>query len=78
MFPFTKQSNVECSIQECPKFIKKSFFDLFPGGCLKSDDSLTVITVSQQTINDMTSWTEAVESERESLFEIVSTKNCPM
>eukprot|EP00112_Aurelia_sp_Birch-Aquarium-sp1_P022189 Seg6161.1 transcript_id=Seg6161.1/GoldUCD/mRNA.D3Y31 product="Methylmalonic aciduria and homocystinuria type D protein mitochondrial" protein_id=Seg6161.1/GoldUCD/D3Y31 len=69
-FPFTKQNNVECSIQECPNFIKKSLFDLFPGGSLKSDDDLTVITVSQQTVNDMTSWTEAVESERESLFEI--------
>ncbi|XP_065052615.1 cobalamin trafficking protein CblD-like isoform X1 [Rhopilema esculentum] len=70
VFPITKQHDVECSIQECPKFIKKSFNDLFPNRVFQNDDDLTVITVSQRTQNDMTVWSEEVEKERETLFEV--------
>ena len=72
VFPITKQHDVECSIQECPKFIKKSFNDLFPNRVFQNEDNLTVITVSQRTQNDMTVWSEEVENERETLFEVVS------
>ncbi len=70
--PFTKLDNVECLIQECPSFIKSGCLELFPNSGLKKEDHLTVMTVSQRTNNDMTSWSEEVENEREELFQIVS------
>jgi len=51
------------------------FEDLFPvrglGGA--DGDELTVMTLSQRTQNDMTSWNEDVEQERENLLQSVST-----
>ncbi|XP_066927760.1 cobalamin trafficking protein CblD-like [Clytia hemisphaerica] len=57
--------NVECKIQSCPDHLMKSFtslFDSFP-----ANEQLTVITLSQKTENDMTTWSEEVENEREEL-----------
>ena len=65
------QGTVECLIQECPSFLQKGMLELFPGAKLKSE-KLCVITLSEKTENDMTSWSMAVEEEREKLLEHVS------
>ena len=63
---------MECCVQDCPTFVKRSLTELFSGNGFKREDSLTVLTVSQKTKNDMAAWSEEVENERECLFEIVS------
>ena len=65
------QGTVECLVQECPSFLQKGMLELFPGAKLKSE-KLCVITLSEKTENDMTSWSMAVEEEREKLLEHVS------
>lgn len=62
--------NVECRIQSCPESLVKGFKGLFAdlpitGG--SQTDSFTVITLSQKTENDMTSWSDEVEQERDTL-----------
>jgi len=66
----TSNSNhvLECRAQECPELVKKDFLDLFPDMNLRNRD-LTVVTLSQKTLNDMSGWTEDVEVEREELIE---------
>jgi hypothetical protein len=65
------QGTVECLVQECPSFIQKGLLELFPGAKLKLEN-LCVITLSEKTENDMTSWSMAVKEEREKLLEQVS------
>ena len=65
------QGTVECLVQECPEFLQRSMKELFPGVDLKSK-KLSVITLSEKTENDMTSWSAGVEEEREQLLEHVS------
>ena len=60
-------------IQECPPSLLKGFMKLFPS--LESK-GLTVITLCQRTMNDMTSWSAEVESERDSLLEHVRICVC--
>jgi len=62
------QGTVECLVQECPQFLQKGLMELFPGVNLKSK-KLCVITLSEKTENDMTSWSMAVEEEREKLLD---------
>lgn len=59
---------LECRAQVCPELVKKDFLDLFPSINLRNTD-LTVVTLSQKTINDMSGWSEEVEVEREELIE---------
>jgi hypothetical protein len=58
---------LECIAQEVPDAMRKDFSDLFPDRDLHAND-LAVITLSQRTQNDMTSWSEEVETEREQLL----------
>jgi len=57
------------------------FQDLFPDRDLShidasdNTDHLTVITLSQRTQNDMTSWNDDVEQERENLLQNVSVSH---
>jgi hypothetical protein len=62
-----KSNGIECSAFECPDLLKKDFVDLFPGINL-NEKPLTVITLTQKTSNDMSSWSEQVETEREDLL----------
>ena len=52
-------------------FFISDFLDLFPDMNLRNRD-LTVVTLSQKTLNDMSGWTEDVEVEREELIEQVT------
>lgn len=58
---------LECVVQACPQLIRKDFQDLFPERDL-SVGQLTVITLSQHTVNDMSGWSQEVEEEREELL----------
>ncbi|XP_068167970.1 metabolism of cobalamin associated Db isoform X2 [Antennarius striatus] len=59
-------STVECAIQSCPELLKKDFQSMFPEAPLCD---MMVVTVTQKTQNDMTSWCTDVEEEREQLLE---------
>ncbi|KAL5007238.1 hypothetical protein ScPMuIL_016044 [Solemya velum] len=58
---------LECVAQECPQILRKDFADLFPNTNIM-DGSFTVITISQKTESDMTSWSPDVDAEREELL----------
>lgn len=58
---------VECLAQDCPEGLHSGFMLLFPG--VSAISQLTVITLSEHTINDMTGWSSAIEEEREQLLE---------
>ncbi|XP_028848006.1 methylmalonic aciduria and homocystinuria type D homolog, mitochondrial isoform X2 [Denticeps clupeoides] len=56
---------VECAIQSCPELIKRDFEYMFPEA---PSSNITVVTVTQKTINDMTAWSKEVDQERELLL----------
>ena len=58
---------VECRIQPCPEVLHDSFMQLFPGMSVEHGE-LHVISLSERTTHDMTSWSPEVEEERESLL----------
>jgi hypothetical protein len=58
---------LEYVAQELTSPVRKDFQELFPDRDLAKED-LTVITLSQRTENDMTSWSDQVEAEREQLL----------
>ena len=66
------QGMVECLVQDCPPSLHVGFLQLFPGVSLNAG-RLTVITLSEKTVHDMTAWSSAVEDEREQLLEQVIT-----
>ncbi|KAL0963913.1 hypothetical protein UPYG_G00315280 [Umbra pygmaea] len=59
-------SSVECAIQSCPELLKKDFESMFPEA---PNNSMTVVTVTQKTQNDMTAWSEEVDKERELMLD---------
>ncbi|XP_069081320.1 cobalamin trafficking protein CblD isoform X2 [Pleurodeles waltl] len=63
---YFENAKVECAIQSCPELLRKDFESMFPEF---PDNNLMVLTVTQKTENDMTIWSEEVESEREMLLE---------
>jgi len=58
---------LECTSQDCPLLVRKDFAKLFPNRDVTSGQ-LTVVTLAQKTVNDMSGWSEATEFEREELF----------
>ncbi|XP_073329175.1 metabolism of cobalamin associated Db isoform X2 [Pagrus major] len=60
------KSSVECAIQYCPELLKKDFQSMFPEA---PSSEMTVVTVTQKTQNDMTSWCADVEQEREQMLD---------
>ena len=63
---------VECLVQEVPEFLLANLLQLFPGMSLHGEEKLSVIVLSQRTVNDMMSWSIEVEAERMQLLEYVS------
>lgn len=57
---------VECKVEACPATLKKSFQRLFE--IKDAAEDLTVLTISQKTENDMATWSDEVEEEREVLL----------
>ncbi|CAF95981.1 unnamed protein product, partial [Tetraodon nigroviridis] len=58
-------STVECAVQFCPDQLRDDFRCIFPEA---PSSGMTVVTVTQKTQNDMTSWSCAVEQEREQML----------
>lgn len=63
---YFEHSNVECAIQSCPELLKKDFQSMFPEA---PSNGMMVVTVTQRTENDMTSWSQEVNLEREQLLD---------
>ncbi|XP_038607402.1 cobalamin trafficking protein CblD [Tachyglossus aculeatus] len=63
---YFENAKVECAIQTCPELLRRDFEAMFPEA---ATNKLMVLTVTQKTKNDMTTWSEEVESEREMLLE---------
>lgn len=63
---YFESARVECAIQTCPELLRRDFESLFPE---MSNSKLMILTVTQKTQNDMTVWSEEVETEREMLLE---------
>ncbi|XP_070770856.1 metabolism of cobalamin associated Db [Enoplosus armatus] len=59
-------STVECAIQSCPELLKKDFQSMFPEA---PSSGMMVVTVTQKTQKDMTSWCAEVEQEREQMLD---------
>jgi hypothetical protein len=58
---------LECVAQECPRILRKDLQDMFPDRDLMVGP-FTVLTISQQTQNNMALWNAQVEKEREDLL----------
>ncbi|KAF7642625.1 hypothetical protein LDENG_00254230, partial [Lucifuga dentata] len=73
---FFDNSSVECAIQSCPELLKKDFQSMFPDS---PSTGMMVVTITQKTQNDMTSWCAEVEKEREQMldrFVVGATEIC--
>ncbi|XP_040004631.1 metabolism of cobalamin associated Db [Xiphias gladius] len=62
---YFENSSVECAIQSCPELLQKDFQSMFPEA---PSSGMMVVTVTQKTQNDMTSWCAEVEQEREKML----------
>lgn len=58
---------LECVAHSCPTLLRKDFSKLFPTRNIM-EGNFTVITVSQQTENDMATWNQNVSNERKQLL----------
>ncbi|XP_033762301.1 methylmalonic aciduria and homocystinuria type D protein, mitochondrial-like [Pecten maximus] len=58
---------LEYIAQECPDIMKVDFKNLFPGRDIMNG-TLTLVTISQRTDNDMSMWNTDVDEEREALL----------
>ncbi|KAF8794443.1 Methylmalonic aciduria and homocystinuria type D like protein [Argiope bruennichi] len=58
-------NKVECIAHECPILLRRDFLKLFPARYL--DENLTLVTLCLRTENDMSTWSEEAEKEREKL-----------
>ncbi|KAM6934485.1 methylmalonic aciduria and homocystinuria type D homolog, mitochondrial-like [Xenentodon cancila] len=66
--PFFNSLSVECVVQPCPDVLLKDFHSMFPDA---PSSGMMVVTVTQRTQNDMTSWSAEVEREREQMLDKV-------
>lgn len=60
--------NLACEAHEAPRLLRKEVQGLFPDRDL-STGPLSVLTLAQKTLNDMSMWSEDMEEEREKLCE---------
>ncbi|XP_037531379.1 metabolism of cobalamin associated Db [Nematolebias whitei] len=63
---FFSTSGVECAIQSCPETLKKDFCSMFPEA---PSSDMVIVTVTQKTKNDMTSWSADVDQERDQMLD---------
>jgi hypothetical protein len=60
------RAKVEVSVVQCPSYLHHGFMELFSGVDVKKGN-LCIVIFSECTENDMSSWSTAVEEEREEL-----------
>ena len=58
-------------MQKCSASLQRSFSDLFPDKKFEASE-MTVVSICQHTKNDMTVWSQDVDTEREELLRNVS------
>ncbi|XP_075037014.1 cobalamin trafficking protein CblD [Mixophyes fleayi] len=63
---YFENAKVECAVQSCPELLRRDFSTMFPE---LPSNKLMVLTVTQKTVHDMTTWSEEVENERDVLLE---------
>ncbi|ESO96270.1 hypothetical protein LOTGIDRAFT_202207 [Lottia gigantea] len=73
----TATDMLECVAFDCPKTLVRDFYELFPV-YERRDGAITVITISQKTVNEMSTWSEAVETEREELLKTYIQGACEL
>ena len=61
------ESRVEVLVQESPSFLVHSFMELMPELPELTDNKLSVVCVSEHTIQDMSMWSQEMSQEREEL-----------
>jgi len=66
--PEVSDEHLELKAQSCPKILCKDLQSLFPDRDLMAEN-LVVMTITHKTENDMSSWSEEVEEERELMNE---------
>lgn len=66
--PLPGMMGVELEMHEAPILLRKQMKDLFPAQNLESGP-FTIITLAQQTENDMSKWSSQVEEERDQKIE---------
>ncbi|GBM21308.1 Methylmalonic aciduria and homocystinuria type D, mitochondrial [Araneus ventricosus] len=64
-------NKVECVAHKCPILLRRDFLNLFPSRYL--DETLTLVTLCLKTENDMSTWSEEAEEEREKLTQYFIT-----
>ncbi|KAJ9594627.1 hypothetical protein L9F63_027390, partial [Diploptera punctata] len=57
---------LDCDAQQCPVLLKKGITELFPGKDFGGID-LTIVTLSQKTLSDLSSTGQEVDAEQERL-----------
>jgi len=60
--------NLICELHDAPLLLRKELSQLFPGRNMEAG-SLSVITIATRTENDMSAWSDEMETERELLTE---------
>ena len=68
MFLADDRQILHCDAHECPTLMVQDFQELFPN-IQELSQGMTVMTISQKSINDMSAWSSNVIDERESLME---------
>ena len=69
------RAKVEVSVVQCPSYLHHGFMELFSGVDVKKGN-LCIVIFSECTENDMSSWSTAVEEEREELTKHVCVCVC--
>ncbi|OWK53972.1 Methylmalonic aciduria and homocystinuria type D, mitochondrial [Lonchura striata] len=63
---YFENAKVECAVQACPELLRKELQPLFPA---LGPRSLTVLTVTQRSAQDMSAWSAEAQQEREQLLD---------
>jgi hypothetical protein len=58
-------TDMTCEVHEAPELLRREARSLFPGRDMSAGKPLSVLTLAQRTENDMSTWSDAVEDERE-------------
>lgn len=63
---------LECVAHDCPRLLRHDFQPLFTNRNLLIEQNVTLVTLTQRTETDMTTWSRIVAQERELLLDTVS------